>query len=89
MAQPLKITIELLKYIQAEGYQSLLLKFGKQNYIPRKEGADELMGNSSTVPLKEDEILSVSDAINFFHELELENQYIFNIFEIESISNLK
>ncbi|WP_313491923.1 MULTISPECIES: hypothetical protein [Sphingobacterium] len=81
MAEPLQITIELLNYLQAAGYQSLLLKFGDQVYIPRKEKANELMEIISTVPFKEDDILSVSDAINMFYELDLETQYISNIFD--------
>lgn len=83
MAQALLIQIDFLKYLQAEGYHSLLLKFGEQIYIPMKSDADDLMAKISIVPFREDEVLSVSDAIDFFYELGLEDQYILNIFETE------
>lgn len=78
----LKITLKLLVFLQLHGYKALLLRYGQDTYIPVSEELDELMENISTIPLQEDEAISISDAINLFEELELADKEVVNIFYI-------
>ncbi|GEM_PF-982626 len=78
-----KITLKLLAFLQEQGYKSILLRFGQDTYVPIFEEMDELMENISMVPLQEDQVISIPDAIAFFVELELSEKEIHNLFENE------
>lgn len=82
MNESLKLTPELLKYLQTEGYCCLFRRFGETVFEPRKENIDELAGEINTAPMREDELITISDALSQFDELELEDQELANIFEV-------
>ncbi|MBL7706847.1 MAG: hypothetical protein JNM21_14970 [Taibaiella sp.] len=83
MNESLKITPELLTYLQAAGYCCLLRRFGETVFEPRKDNIDELIEQINTAPMREDELIEISDALSQFDELELDGRELANIFEVE------
>ncbi|CDS93687.1 hypothetical protein BN1088_1431633 [Sphingobacterium sp. PM2-P1-29] len=81
MNKTLIITKELLMYLQRENFTVLLLKFGEDVYIPLHQNIDQVINTMSAVPFKEDELITISDAIEMFDELDFSNKLMFNIFE--------
>ncbi|GEM63937.1 hypothetical protein SF1_19190 [Sphingobacterium faecium NBRC 15299] len=77
----LKITLKLLEFFQEKGYQAILLRHGQDTYIPVFEDLYELTEKISMIPLQEDQVISISDAIDLFDELELADKEIINVFE--------
>ena len=71
VANTLKITLELLYHLDEAGYQSLLMNYGEDAYVPMKVSMDELVGDISMVALREDYPISICEAIERFEELHL------------------
>lgn len=70
----LKITLELLHHLDGAGYQSLLMDYGEDAYVPMKVSMDELVGDINMVALREDYPIPIIEAIERFEELDLQDQ---------------
>lgn len=82
MKQTLSLTIELLTYLQGEGYQFIVLRYGANVFEPRKEDVDDIVEILNLAPMHEDDAIAIEDAITQFDELELAEKEILNVFNI-------
>lgn len=71
MEQSVGLTIDLLIRLKDDGFQTLILRHKAGFYVPSKQGIEDLSDAISVIPLAEDQLIPISDAIQFFYELDL------------------
>ncbi|OJY99981.1 MULTISPECIES: hypothetical protein [Sphingobacterium] len=54
---------KILSYLKREGFMYLWRKFGEHAYKPMKGILEQLLAQTSTTPLWEDDLLSIDDAL--------------------------
>lgn len=82
MNREFNITREILSYLEKEKYQTLVRTFDSNTFVPYKVDAVIMVDYISTVPLKEDEMITIRDAIEFFDDLGLDGMMMIDIFEV-------
>lgn len=71
MKQLVDLTLELLIRLKDEGFRALISRHKEDFYVPSKQGIEELSDQISITPLAEDQLIPISDAMQFFYELDL------------------